>query len=182
MIQHAETLLRVLPCLNQYTLSRRETACHYCFENAKAIHDQYIPEDIGRDVSTHHSTSVGTGTTRRQLCFFLLSAALGQVPGGAPFSQRSKLATACTNRMQIDEPFTTRRQLWALETFQGLGMSRDILSLRRFLHSYNLKQSVNMFWVWKDDFFCSNAAWVSPGQFALQSAKPKKLPECTMGH
>ena len=31
-------------------------------------------------------------------------------------------------------------------------------------------------------FFCSNAAWVSPGQFALQSAKPKKLPECTIGH
>ena len=31
-------------------------------------------------------------------------------------------------------------------------------------------------------FFCSNAAWVSPGQFALQSAKLKKLPECTMGH
>ena len=26
---------------------------------------------------------------------------LGQVPGGAPFSQRSEQATACTNRMQI---------------------------------------------------------------------------------
>ena len=26
---------------------------------------------------------------------------LGQVPGGAPFSQRSELATACTSRMQI---------------------------------------------------------------------------------
>ena len=31
-------------------------------------------------------------------------------------------------------------------------------------------------------FFGSNAAWVSPGRFALQSAKLKKLPECTMGH
>ena len=30
-------------------------------------------------------------------------------------------------------------------------------------------------------FVCSNAAWASPGRFALQSAKPKKLPECTMG-
>ena len=34
------------------------------------------------------------------LPFFWLGAA-GQVPGGAPFSQRSELATACTNRMQI---------------------------------------------------------------------------------
>ena len=34
--------------------------------------------------------------------FFLARCCLGQVPGGAPFSQRSKLATACTNRMQIN--------------------------------------------------------------------------------
>ena len=33
--------------------------------------------------------------------FFLARCCLGQVPGGAPFSQRSELATACTNRMQI---------------------------------------------------------------------------------
>ena len=33
--------------------------------------------------------------------FFLARSCLGQVPGGAPFSQRSELATACTNRMQI---------------------------------------------------------------------------------
>ena len=33
--------------------------------------------------------------------FFLARSCLGQVPGGAPFSQRSKLATACTSRMQI---------------------------------------------------------------------------------
>ena len=34
--------------------------------------------------------------------FFLLArCCLGQVPGGAPFSQRSEQATACTNRMQI---------------------------------------------------------------------------------
>ena len=35
------------------------------------------------------------------LLFFLARSCLGQVPGGAPFSQRSELATACTNRMQI---------------------------------------------------------------------------------
>ena len=34
-------------------------------------------------------------------CFFLARCCLGQVPGGAPFSQRSEQATACTNRMQI---------------------------------------------------------------------------------
>ena len=33
--------------------------------------------------------------------FFLARCCLGQVPGGAPFSQPSELATACTNRMQI---------------------------------------------------------------------------------
>ena len=33
--------------------------------------------------------------------FFLARCCLGQVPGGAPFSQRSEQATACTNRMQI---------------------------------------------------------------------------------
>ena len=36
-----------------------------------------------------------------QVVFFLARSCLGQVPGGAPFSQRSELATACTNRMQI---------------------------------------------------------------------------------
>ena len=35
------------------------------------------------------------------LPFFLARCCLGQVPGGAPFSQRSEQATACTNRMQI---------------------------------------------------------------------------------
>ena len=30
--------------------------------------------------------------------FFLARCCLGQVPGGAPFSQRSEQATACTNR------------------------------------------------------------------------------------
>ena len=33
--------------------------------------------------------------------FFWARCCLGQVPGGAPFSQRSEQATACTNRMQI---------------------------------------------------------------------------------
>ena len=33
--------------------------------------------------------------------FFLARCCLGQVPGGAPFSQRSEQAIACTNRMQI---------------------------------------------------------------------------------
>ena len=35
------------------------------------------------------------------IVFFLARSCLGQVPGGAPFSQRSEQATACTNRMQI---------------------------------------------------------------------------------
>ena len=35
------------------------------------------------------------------VAFFLARCCLGQVPGGAPFSQRSEQATACTNRMQI---------------------------------------------------------------------------------
>ena len=38
---------------------------------------------------------------------FFGSVLLGQVPGGAPFSQRSELATACTSRMQIKEPYKT---------------------------------------------------------------------------
>ena len=37
----------------------------------------------------------------KHLDFFLARCCLGQVPGGAPFSQRSEQATACTNRMQI---------------------------------------------------------------------------------
>ena len=36
-----------------------------------------------------------------KVIFFLARSCLGQVPGGAPFSQRSELATACTSRMQI---------------------------------------------------------------------------------
>ena len=39
--------------------------------------------------------------------FFLARCCLGQVPGGTPFSQRSELATACTNRMRINEPYKT---------------------------------------------------------------------------
>ena len=39
--------------------------------------------------------------------FFLARCCLSQVPGGAPFSQRSELATACTSRMQIKEPYKT---------------------------------------------------------------------------
>ena len=39
--------------------------------------------------------------TTKGCLFFLARSCLGQVPGGAPFSQRSELATACTNRMQI---------------------------------------------------------------------------------
>ena len=38
---------------------------------------------------------------------FLARCCLGQVPGGAPFSQGSELATACTSRMQIKEPYKT---------------------------------------------------------------------------
>ena len=33
--------------------------------------------------------------------FFFARSCLGKVPGGAPFSQRSERATACTIRMQI---------------------------------------------------------------------------------
>ena len=41
------------------------------------------------------------GESNSTLHFFLARCCLGQVPGGAPFSQRSEQATACTNRMQI---------------------------------------------------------------------------------
>ena len=41
------------------------------------------------------------GFNDRYMLFFLARCCLGQVPGGAPFSQRSEQATACTNRMQI---------------------------------------------------------------------------------
>ena len=45
---------------------------------------------------------VSVGQNWRLDCFFFLArCCLGQVPGGAPFSQRSEQATACTNRMQI---------------------------------------------------------------------------------
>ena len=40
-------------------------------------------------------------STMHHLLLFLARCCLGQVPGGAPFSQQSELATACTNRMQI---------------------------------------------------------------------------------
>ena len=40
--------------------------------------------------------------------FFLARCCLGQVPGGAPFSQRSERATAYTNRMQINKYRTGR--------------------------------------------------------------------------
>ena len=43
----------------------------------------------------------------RRGAFFLARRCLGRVPGGAPFSQRSELATACTSWMQIKEPYKT---------------------------------------------------------------------------
>ena len=55
-------------------------------------------------VSDLFQTSLGCPQISIQIIlmvFFLARCCLGQVPGGAPFSQRSELATACTNRMQI---------------------------------------------------------------------------------
>ena len=51
----------------------------------------------------HKQTPGGLKKTPEAIAFlfFLARCCLGQVPGGAPFSQRSELATACTNRMQI---------------------------------------------------------------------------------
>ena len=51
-----------------------------------------------KDELTH---LISTGFAPTYPCFFLALCCLGQVPDGAPFSQRSEQATACTNRMQI---------------------------------------------------------------------------------
>ena len=48
-----------------------------------------------------HSLLSLTPDTHPPPFFFFSRCCLGQVPGGAPFSQRSEQATACTNRMQI---------------------------------------------------------------------------------
>ena len=42
------------------------------------------------------------------MLFFFARSCLGKVPGGAPFSQRSERATACTIRMQIDKQISER--------------------------------------------------------------------------
>ena len=47
------------------------------------------------------TSPVDGGAVSTLVSFFLARCCLGQVPGGAPFSQRSEQATACTNRMQI---------------------------------------------------------------------------------
>ena len=52
----------------------------------------FIPPPLGASVLANHQSHE---------FFFLARCCLGQVPGGAPFSQRSEQATACTNRMQI---------------------------------------------------------------------------------
>ena len=41
------------------------------------------------------------GNHWHEAIFFFALCCLGKIPGGAPFSQRSEQATACTNRMQI---------------------------------------------------------------------------------
>ena len=53
--------------------------------------------------------------------FFLTRCCLGQVPGGAPFSQRSKLATACTNRvtLQMMGRHLTLRETYKTTTLVG---------------------------------------------------------------
>ena len=48
-----------------------------------------------------HANYLNPGVVGTVHHFFLARSCLGQVPGRAPFSQRSELATACTNRMQI---------------------------------------------------------------------------------
>ena len=42
---------------------------------------------------------------------FFARSCLGKVPGGAPFSQRSERATACTIRMQIDKQISVQDEL-----------------------------------------------------------------------
>ena len=58
---------------------------------------------LGSTPQDDHSSWDCVMTLWQQICgfFFLARCCLGQVPGGAPFSQRSEQATACTNRMQI---------------------------------------------------------------------------------
>ena len=47
-------------------------------------------------------------TVQKPAVFFFARSYLGKVPGGAPFSQRSERATACTIWMQIDNQISER--------------------------------------------------------------------------
>ena len=49
----------------------------------------------------HACLNIWTGDIGNLLRLFLARCCLGQVPGRAPFSQRSDLATACTNWMCV---------------------------------------------------------------------------------
>ena len=61
------------------------------------------PPPAGKGKGTESGKGKGSGPSYADIAnnFFLARCCLGQVPGGAPFSQRSEQATACTNRMQI---------------------------------------------------------------------------------
>ena len=61
----------------------------------------HTPIDDVLDSQADHRPRTHTQAPLPPQILFLARSCLGQVPGGAPFSQRSELATACTNRMQI---------------------------------------------------------------------------------
>ena len=78
-------------------MEAKEYSNAWSYQNAKAVITtrQNVTMGLkkGNTVLLHH--------TMVRCSFFLARSCLGQVPGGAPFSQRSDLATACTSRMQI---------------------------------------------------------------------------------
>ena len=67
------------------------------------LKDCLLPDGpkFGSNHGTGSQSPMTCGQMRLLMIFFLARCCLGQVPGGAPFSQRSEQATACTNRMQI---------------------------------------------------------------------------------
>ena len=90
------------------TLSRTQCQClHYLHCGPSSSHLVGCHTTFNGDMHVDYSTiyiPCGHGhpwAGPAEWCFFLARCCLGQVPGGAPFSQRSEQATACTNRMQI---------------------------------------------------------------------------------
>ena len=69
------------------------------FEEAAEHRGRVLESRVDRGLSRHQvRKDVSIHEREEVFVFFLARCCLGQVPGGAPFSQRSEQATACTNR------------------------------------------------------------------------------------